>query len=972
MNFPNRDEELISFVKNFTINQFMAATTINKREDGLLNLYVNSRAAISFIHDFTLGDSSKTKRLRSLTFDTSLEFRQGLLKGYYEGDGNKTKHDRFEISTISRQLAEDIRSVLVTLGKRVTIRRNRTKAEGNDREYLFIVTEASENTDPSRIFFTEEGKTYCKITKIERSKSIAKHLVDIKIEGIDKLFILGNGIITHNCGSELDPKSIRAMCPMSTDTEVVVKSIGKDISISKIGEVFKRINKGTQYEVWTPNGWKQAKVTKQVKQKLYEVKLSNGFKVRLGEFHLQPVKDMESVMIKDLLDYEDKDYWIPFSKNTWDNDLGSKELGYVVGAFLGDGSYNSNDNLIYSFNVDRQDPINNVTDFFSKLGYKCVQDRMEKNPKLVNLRINGKLRDFMGRYVGGSDALTKNIKHQAFCESIEFRSGLIEGYRDSDGAKDRKRLYSSSERLIKDLSYIRASLGQKWLQNYVDTRDNRLGDNPNYRLDIPDRPNYGELYKEDEHFHYFKIVLITEETNYNGDFYCFEVNSEDMLFTLPSGMVTHNCRLNINLNEIMKRPGSMWGPGDNTGSIGVVTINLNRLAYNARNKNKNDLEAAKKEFQSSLRLFMGYAKDSLEIKRKVITQNLENGLMPYTKEYLGSFDNYFSTIGINGAHEACVNLLGEGLQSVAGKELIIETLEFMNSVLQEYQVESGYLFNLEATPAESAAYRFAQKDQELCPGVYLSGTEETPYLTNSSHLPVDITEDVWFALEHQNDIQPLYSGGTMFHTFLGEKVNDPQMCKKLVYNIATKTRLPYFSITPTFSICKKCGYLSGEHSSCPDCGSECEIFSRIVGYFRPVSNWNEGKKQEFVERTTYFQPQASSLLEITTQTQEEESGSNGTSTVSHTLANTKGINSYVILTTPTCPNCPQAKELLKNHPLTKDLQGSEKNAMIPDEATKSLIKQFNLQSVPTVVFFDESDEAIGSYSGIQSIQQYLE
>jgi ribonucleoside-triphosphate reductase len=440
----------------------------------------------------------------------------------------------------------------------------------------------------------------------------------------------------------------------------------------------------------------------------------------------------------------------------------------------------------------------------------------------------------------------------------------------------------------------------------------------------------------------------------------------------PKSIRAMCCRLNIDLNEIMKRPGSMWGPGDNTGSIGVVTINLNRLAYNARNKNRNDLEAAKAEFQNSLRLYMGYAKDSLEIKRKVITQNLENGLMPYTKEYLGSFDNYFSTIGINGSHEACVNLLGEGIQSATGKEFIIETLEFMKTVLQEYQIESGYLFNLEATPAESTAYRFAQKDKELCPGVFVSGTEEAPFLTNSSHLPVDVTDDVWFALEHQNEIQPLYTGGTMFHTFLGEKVNDPQMCKKLVYNIATKTRLPYFSITPTFSICKNCGYITGEHSSCPDCGDECEIFSRIVGYFRPVSNWNKGKKQEFVERTTYSQPQASNLLEINNQVNQVEEPSNGTSTISHSLLNEKGINSYVILTTPSCPNCPQAKELLKNHPMTKDILGTEKNAQVPDEATLGLIKQFNINSVPTVVFFDESDEAIGSYSGIQRIQECLE
>jgi ribonucleoside-triphosphate reductase len=274
----------------------------------------------------------------------------------------------------------------------------------------------------------------------------------------------------------------------------------------------------------------------------------------------------------------------------------------------------------------------------------------------------------------------------------------------------------------------------------------------------------------------------------------------------PKSIRAMCCRLNLNLKELMNRPGGGFGAGDSTGSIGVVTININRMAYIAKGN--------KRKYFESLQHFMNLARDSLEMKRKVINRNLKNGLMPYTKVYLGSFRNHFSTIGICGMNEACINFLGKDISTPEGKAFAIETLNFMRELLKRYQQESGSLYNLEATPAEGASYRLARLDRKLHPDIHLSGNDY-PFLTNSTQLPVDFTDDLFEALSHQNDIQPLYTGGTMFHTFLGERMTDGDSCKALVRKIAENTRLPYFSITPTFSICPIHGYIRGEHHTCP-------------------------------------------------------------------------------------------------------------------------------------------------------------
>jgi ribonucleoside-triphosphate reductase len=300
------------------------------------------------------------------------------------------------------------------------------------------------------------------------------------------------------------------------------------------------------------------------------------------------------------------------------------------------------------------------------------------------------------------------------------------------------------------------------------------------------------------------------------------------------------CRLNLDQRELLRRPGSIWGPGDSTGSIGVVTINLNRIGYES---------STREEFFAKLKDIMVLAKEALETKREVVNNMLARGLIPYTLNYLGHLDNHFSTIGVCGLHETCLNLLGKGIGSPEGKDFTIEVLKFMREAIRQFQEETGNLYNLEATPAESTSYRLARIDREKFHNIITSGTEKYPYLTNSSQLNVNATRDLFEALEHQKDIQPLYTGGTIFHAFLPEAI-DRETCKKLVRKIA-ETKIPYFSITPTFSVCPNHGYIGGESPKCPGCGAETEVYSRIVGYLRPVRTWNDGKQQEFRERIPF-------------------------------------------------------------------------------------------------------------------------
>ena len=308
----------------------------------------------------------------------------------------------------------------------------------------------------------------------------------------------------------------------------------------------------------------------------------------------------------------------------------------------------------------------------------------------------------------------------------------------------------------------------------------------------------------------------------------------------PGAVRAMCCRLNLDQRELMKRPGNMWGPGDSTGSIGVVTINMNRIGYEAHSE---------QEFFALLKHRMDLAKESLEIKRGAVDNLLESGFVPYTKSYLRHFTNHFSTIGLNGMHEGLLNFLKKGIETAEGLEFTKKVLNFMREILQGYQKETGNLYNLEATPAEGTSYRFAKLDRETYPHIITSG-ETNPYLTNSTQLPVGLDIDLFSALKHQEQLQTLYTGGTIFHTFIGERLSGSK-AKTLVKKIAENTRLPYFSLTPVFSVCKNHGYIPGVVETCASCGNENEVYDRIVGYIRPIKAWNPGKREEFRDRRRF-------------------------------------------------------------------------------------------------------------------------
>ncbi|MDO8571954.1 MAG: ribonucleoside triphosphate reductase [bacterium] len=310
----------------------------------------------------------------------------------------------------------------------------------------------------------------------------------------------------------------------------------------------------------------------------------------------------------------------------------------------------------------------------------------------------------------------------------------------------------------------------------------------------------------------------------------------------PEDVRSMCCRLQLDLRELRSRGGGLFGSAEMTGSIGVVTINLPRIGY---------LSKTEDEFISRLERLMDLAKQSLELKRKVVQENIDRGLLPFTKRYLSTLKNHFSTIGINGMNEACLNFLGEDISTQNGKAFALRILEKIRQKLADYQETTGYLYNLEATPAEGTTYRFAKEDQTRFPGIIQTGTPQAPYYTNSTHLPVGYTDDPLFALDHQDELQTGYTGGTVMHIFIGERIRDWETCRDFVKKVAETYKLPYFTITPTFSVCPSHGYLEGEVSVCSLCGAPCEIWSRIVGYFRPVDQWNKGKKSEFDERIEY-------------------------------------------------------------------------------------------------------------------------
>ena len=410
--------------------------------------------------------------------------------------------------------------------------------------------------------------------------------------------------------------------------------------------------------------------------------------------------------------------------------------------------------------------------------------------------------------------------------------------------------------------------------------------------------------------------LLFEMTSKYGTPYFSNYVNSDME---PSDIRSMCCRLRLDLRELRKKSGGFFGSGESTGSVGVVTLNMPRLAFTSKDK---------AEFYGKLDHLMDVAARSLHTKRKVISRLLDEGLYPYTKRYLGSFDNHFSTIGLVGMNEACLNAnwIRRDLSDPAAQEFTKEVLNHMRDRLSDYQeMYKGELFNLEATPAESTTYRFAKYDAKNYPGIITAAEPGgTPYYTNSSHLPVGYTDDIFSALDIQDELQTLYTSGTVFHAFLGEKLPNWESAAELVRKIADNYKLPYYTLSPTYSVCSEHGYIAGEHSTCPICGKKAEVYSRITGYYRPVQNWNDGKTQEFKERKVY------SMLDYKKHSDRLEAEHDSTP-----------IASNLLFTTKTCPNCRSAKALLDRAGIDYTVVDAEEN---PELAIR-----YNIRQAPTLI-----------------------
>jgi len=682
----------------------------------------------------------------------------------------------------------------------------------------------------------------------------------------------GINYFANYINSEMKPEDVRSMCKLPK-TEIIYKNASGEIAKTEIRRIVDDfLLRGNSIEVLVNGKFEKVKNViklKLVNEEVLKVTLDNGIIDKMTFDHPSLIIKNKKLKMVESRNLKVKDEF-PFAKYSYEGELGDFNLGRLVGLYIGDG-WISHDSATFNLVFDINE--NELTKFVQKIAEErfVASTTINSNKKHHYVRVSVASRglvETIKEYVREYGSLNKRLNSKLFARSIQFRKGVLIGIIESDGFISRERNYAvlhlGNKDLILDILMLARSLGIN--TTYFESKNKtgnkeKIGYNLRFAGDMPDwLKNYLKLkkgnnlkYRDYGDFYGVKIVKIEKE-KYTGYVYDFEIDSEDHAFQLSNGIITHNCcRLRLNLTELYNRGGGgLFGSGSLTGSIGVVTCNLPRIGY---------LSKTKKEFFERLGKMMDLAKESLEIKRKTVENFTEKGLYPYSRYYLSGikkargnyWGNHFSTIGLVGMNEALLNFIGENVGSKRGRRFGIEILDFMREKLVKYQKETGNIYNLEATPAESTAYRLAQKDKEKYPEIITAGTKKVPFYTNSSQLPVNYTDDIFGALKLQDEPQCRYSGGTVLHLFLGERVSDIQTVKNLIKRIFEKFHLPYITITPTFSICPVHGYIFGEHFYCPQCTIKqpCEVYSRVVGYLRPVSQWNTGKQEEFKERKEF-------------------------------------------------------------------------------------------------------------------------
>jgi len=654
--------------------------------------------------------------------------------------------------------------------------------------------------------------------------------------------------------SDMSPDDVRSMCPLGGNEKILTRSTrGRGLEYSKIRNVFEGKSKSDEYEIYSHGKFVKGKFNKFSNQEMMEVTLDNNHRMKISIEHLNFVRKNEKSKESVLKGKElEPGMYLPYSLKAYKGEGGNEDLGYFVGAFAGDGSFDGETSIVFSLENERKKEVIRKLKYIGKKYFGAgFSEKQHSKTKLYTLKVHSQAAVGLCKDFVSGKRREKYYKERLFSTSLEFRKGVLKGHYDTDGG-NRHRIYTSSKKMVESLNMLAATMGTT-TSIYKDSRDGRLSSEPNWAVLVYqlNRKKYGKVWfkKGDKLW-----VRIKKSRRIGGSSaYCFEVKNDEPMFTVgTTGILTHNCRLRLSNTELYKRGGGLFGANPLTGSIGVVTVNLPRLGY---------LSKTRKEFFGKLAELMDLAKSSLEIKRKVLNNFMNQGLYPYSKYYLAGvkkirgdyYGNHFSTIGLVGMNECLMNFIGVNIASNRGKRFSLEILDFMRDRLVDYQKETGNLYNLEATPAEGTSYRLALKDKREFPKIITAGTKEVPFYTNSTMLPVNYTNDIFEALKLQDDIQVKYTGGTVLHFFLGEQIDNIEAVKSLVKKVFGKFHLPYITLTPTFSICPQHGYISGKHFTCPKCVVEqpCEVYSRVVGYIRPVQQWHVGKKEEFKKRKVF-------------------------------------------------------------------------------------------------------------------------
>ena len=667
----------------------------------------------------------------------------------------------------------------------------------------------------------------------------------------------GTPYFSNYINSDMEPSDIRSMAILGTQNIIYKDKFGR-VSKNEIRHLVNNWidNPDTSYDILMNGKFIKIidmfKVPYEKYSTYVSLRLENGYEQSFSYDHkCMVVRDgiIQEVLSQDVKT-TDK---ILLARHGYDESyIGDYTSGKIIGYYLAEGwKSHNNSSLDFAINIQREDICKEIQEFFEKNFATRVSVKKIEDKNIFSVKVYGRSAvAFVDSFIDGDNAITKHITSVAYDTSILFREGIYDGYLETDGCKKAKIFaHTTNKQLCKDMIDLFATIG-KYFRYEINDKNTRyfkpdksdLTTFTSYKLYIYDP----EIYNED----YFSINVKEVKqlpANRINTVYNFTVDTKDHLYELPNGIITHQCcRLRLDLRELRRKSGGFFGSGESTGSVGVVTINMPRIAY---------LSETKEEFFERLDKIMDISARSLDIKRKKITELLEQGLYPYTKRYLGTFANHFSTIGLVGGNEMCLNAkwLRKDLTNPEAKDFMVEVLNHMRERLSDYQEKYGDLYNLEASPAESTSYRLAKHDVAKYPDIITAAKscDATPYYTNSSHLPVGFTEDIFSALDIQDELQTLYTSGTVFHAFLGEKLPDWKAAANLVRKIAENYKLPYYTMSPTYSVCSVHGYIAGEKDTCPVCGKKTEVYSRITGYYRPVQNWNDGKTQEFHDRKTY-------------------------------------------------------------------------------------------------------------------------